>query len=132
MILASTLMLGAGPEDDDGRSLATLSVDLDRKCRPSVSSDFFLVGEVGSLMAPLAMERLLTRECFVLGFSWSDTTAVPSMDVSLSWLRGLSRLFAWVSAQSCLMNSILMVLFKFRILYLWFSGMLRLSSIASR
>ncbi len=68
---------------DDGLSLVTLSVDLVRKWRPSVPSAFFLVGEHGDLVPPLDKVKLLTRECFVLGFSWPRSCSAVSRHVAV-------------------------------------------------
>lgn len=109
-----------------------LSADLFRVC-PRTEASFFLPldGEVPSFQLFRENVKLLPRDCF-FSFSCTDVLPVPEVESSLSLVCGLTMFFPSFSAQSCLMNSILIVSVRLRILCLWFSGMFRRSSIASK
>ncbi|KAL2136103.1 hypothetical protein VTI74DRAFT_5509 [Chaetomium olivicolor] len=111
-------------------------------------SFFSLTGEDGFDLLPLPRTsvRLRPRPCFFFSFLvglpglllsswWSEGTVVGALPAGWGLLpssEGGRSSLACISAQSCRINSILMVSLRFRILYRWFSGMLRRSSIASR
>lgn len=98
---------------EEGRSLAKLSVDRERKCRPIVLSPLgFLVGERESDFLPLFRDSVKLRPLDLPPRLWD-----PFMLASLLWLPGRVRLIPLLSAQSCRMNSILIVSARFRILY---------------